>query len=74
MDGSIHICRELVVSAVTVTDRPGDRLVRFIFKPQIQPRLKDETIRFEGQQLPIRLNGRPISAPYIEAPISGLWA
>jgi hypothetical protein len=70
--GSIHICRDVVVSAVATTNSSGFPAVQFIFTPKIQPRLKDETTRSNGHYVPVRINGRLVSTPYIEEPIAGV--
>ena len=70
--GAIHACRDNVVSAVRTKDRYGGDIVRFTFTPDIQPGLEEETTRLIEQQIVVRVDGRPISAPFVDASIRGL--
>jgi hypothetical protein len=69
--GPIRLCRDNVVSVERVSTDWGGPALLLTFSGDIQPRLGEVTGALVGQPLPLRVDGRPITAPNVNEPIMG---
>ncbi len=69
--GPIHACRDTAGSnAAGPKDDPFAGLI-IILQPKLRAILRRETARLVGTAMPIRLDGKLISAPIVLEPITG---
>lgn len=67
--GPIHVCRD-AAQVITGTDRRGEATATITLRPELRARLERETGRRVGRPMPVRLNGRTISAPTVMEPLT----
>ena len=68
--GPIPVCRD-TAQVVTGTDRRGAATATIGLRGRWRERLRRETERRVGEPMPVRLDGRLISAPIVLEPLTG---
>ena len=70
--GGIQACRETLAGAEVTRDKWIDQSVLILtFRPEYHARLREQTKRLVGQNMPVRLDGRMIMEPLVAEPITG---
>jgi len=67
--GGVPLCRDSVASAVATTVLMGAPAVQIAFRPAMRAAVARETGLYSGRQMPVRLDGRALAAPFVETPI-----
>jgi preprotein translocase subunit SecD len=68
--GPLPLCSESVASVTFVQDEAGFPQLSISLRPQWRLALERLTTRFVARQIPVRLNGRTVTAPVITEPIT----
>ncbi|MEA3017582.1 MAG: hypothetical protein QOI38_2304 [Sphingomonadales bacterium] len=72
--GGIPLCRETVAEAlVTADDIDGSPALALTLRRELRAALERETKGRVGEVLPIRLDGRILSAPVVREPLTAGW-
>lgn len=69
--GPLQLCRDTVEAATAAEDSIGMPSLEIRLKPELRDRLRRETEKRVGQPMAVRLDGRIVSEPFVQEPITG---
>ncbi len=70
--GPIHVCRDTAETSVAgAKDHDPVASLIITLRPELRAQLRRETERLVGSAMPIRLDGKLISAPTVLEPLTG---